>query len=266
MYYAYLRVSHDEAALDGVSLAVQQREAIEYFDALPDPDKQWGKLRHPLKERRGFFVDRAQSAGKMPLLGRRSGGYLKHVLQPGDHLILWRLDRGFSSVEDLQAAMPSLAAMGVTLHFVREGIVLNCADVKELGGVVDVEQWRSVDMGSRRKTALAIRKAQGRPVNQEVPIGFKVAKALGKKWFTPDEEAVDLMELIVALRDGGMPWDEIGDRVERMLSEREGRPYVPKGGRYTRKGRHISRPYGKSKLIRWYRAYYETIKPLLETV
>lgn len=453
MYYAYTRVSHAESVISDISLPTQQADALRYFDALPDPDKKWGDLCHPVSERQGFFVDRATSAYKKRLFDRPSGGYLQHVLKPGDNLIFWKLDRGFRSVYDFSKTVPEWTARGISLHFINDAISLDSANGRLMGNIlasfaqwkseilsergisaaearransassppqrkkkdvwvpaghavvrtdlaimpdripgrifsygrrsrksstagslesqqmaadgysavllvkrpelhrsrhladdgvsafqcnlrerpagaeldgllqrgdhvvfarldrawrdvrdmletwdnwaergvtvhfadlnVDtsgpqgrmmasimaaIAEWESQDLSHRIRLAMQACKAQGRPVNQEVPLGFKVSRAFGKKWFVPDEEQVEIMERVIALRDQGMTWPAISDLIERESSQREGRRYVPLGGLMLRNGRWIKRKFGLTRLHRYCSAYRDVIVPMMEDV
>lgn len=95
--YAYCRVSTDEQGISGISLVHQESVCLRLGQ---ESGLLWGKERFPATcKREGFFVD-VQSAYKKPFAKRPAGKALLECLDPGDTLVVSRLDRAFRSTID----------------------------------------------------------------------------------------------------------------------------------------------------------------------
>lgn len=167
-FYAYGRVSHQDSADSNISIPTQVEESIAYFESLPDAGHYWAKARWPNNEHPGFFIDRAMSAFRdkktAPLDQRPAGGYLCRMLEPGDQVIFWKLDRAWRSVYEFSKTVPAWLRRGIGVHFVRDGIDLTTANGRMLANVLAAfAEWKSDMISERTREGLAARSAAKKP-------------------------------------------------------------------------------------------------------
>jgi len=105
---AYVRVSSQKQAEDGVSIAAQIKRIKEYAN-----------FKGIILEDEDILIERGVSGG-IPLWERPKGGKLKRMLNTGnyEHIITMKLDRMFRLVSDMLATVDELDAAGFALHMV----------------------------------------------------------------------------------------------------------------------------------------------------
>ena len=105
---AYVRVSSQKQAEDGVSIAAQIKRIKEYAN-----------FKGIILEDEDILIERGVSGG-IPLGERPKGGKLKRMLNTGkyEHIITMKLDRMFRLVSDMLATVDELDAAGFALHMV----------------------------------------------------------------------------------------------------------------------------------------------------
>ena len=105
---AYVRVSSQKQAEEGVSIAAQIKRIKEYakFKGISLKDEE-------------ILIEKGVSGG-IPLWERPMGGKLKRMLNSGnyEHVITMKLDRMFRLVSDMLATVDELNAAGFALHMV----------------------------------------------------------------------------------------------------------------------------------------------------
>jgi DNA invertase Pin-like site-specific DNA recombinase len=112
--YGYIRVSTDAQRKYGLSLDAQ-RERI----------TRWAQDRGARVDR--WFID-GESARKVPLVERKEGKLLAHVVRPGDLVVATKLDRMFRSTHDAIKTISDWRAIGVgvsILDFMSGGLDLS---------------------------------------------------------------------------------------------------------------------------------------------
>lgn len=215
--YAYIRVSTEEQVASGMGLAAQERRAKAYFEyliTLPEyQDFEWG----------GVCEESGVSAYSVPLLQRPAGREMNANLEKGDHVVFLRMDRAFRSVKDFLGTYELWDTRGVNVHFLDLGVDMSTANGRlTLHILASVAQWESDVKSERIKAALAEKKARKRKYVRHSPFGFKY---IGRnKVAVPDREEMCVLRYISLLRDRDqLSWQAIGDRLESILSSREGR-------------------------------------------
>lgn len=105
---AYVRVSSQKQAEEGVSIAAQIKRIKEY-----------AKFKGIILEDEDILIEKGVSGG-IPLWERPMGGKLKRMLNSGnyEHVITMKLDRMFRLVSDMLATVDELNAAGFALHMV----------------------------------------------------------------------------------------------------------------------------------------------------
>jgi putative DNA-invertase from lambdoid prophage Rac len=105
--FGYVRVSTQEQAEEGVSLAAQQAQVAA-----------WATVKDLAVPT--MYVESGVS-GSVPLSERPEGKRLLAALRPGDVIITAKLDRMFRSATDALATLEEIKVQGVSLHMVDLG-------------------------------------------------------------------------------------------------------------------------------------------------
>ena len=125
-------------------------------------DVQWSTECYPEGSPPGFFVDRGVSAyGNSRLNKRPAGSRLLNLLQKGDHVLVWSVDRMFRNLGDFGTVMAMFQKRGIIVHFIHEGIDLSTASGQLKAAICAVlaEHWSRM-ISFRTKEANAIKAAR----------------------------------------------------------------------------------------------------------
>ncbi len=197
---AYIRVSTDKQADEGVSLAAQ-REKLRAYASLYDLEIV-------------AYVEDAGASAKT--LDREGLQRALAMLDAGeaDALLVAKLDRLTRSVRDLDTLLSAHFAEGRRdLLSVAENIdTRSAAGRLVLNILASVSQWEREAIGERTREALAHKKARGERVGG-VPFGFRVAPDGATLEQDADEQ--EALALIRALRADGLSIRAIADELER---------------------------------------------------
>ena len=221
-FYAYIRVSHPSQVESGLSLESQEARARAYFSYLAQtPGREnlrWGLV----------FAEKAVSAYKKQLIHRPVGGKMHERLREGDHVCFIKLDRGFRNTRDMLNTLPLWESRGITVHFLDPTVDLTTATGRMfLTITAAVAEWESAVKSERIKAAFAALRLRGQtPSGWIHPRGTQFIGARGRRKVIANWRDVAIGRLIHHLYEfRGMTYMEISDRVERILSKRDGRPY-----------------------------------------
>jgi DNA invertase Pin-like site-specific DNA recombinase len=173
-----------------------------------------------------FFVDTATS-GKVSWEERDAGKQLFAQLQPGDHVVLAKLDRAFRRLSDCVTVLETFERLGVKLH------ICNL-----MGGAIDLSspmgrfmihilaafaELERAFISERTKDGIRNRKHRGFKHARYPGYGFRWEKQIlrGKveRVRVPDEEERNVMRAILRLRmqDPPLSWKEIADHLTHGL-------------------------------------------------
>jgi putative DNA-invertase from lambdoid prophage Rac len=160
--YGYCRVSTDKQATDGESLPVQRRQLDGYA------------MQHGITIDH-VFVERAVSGSK-PIGERKEGAKLMAALQPGDAVLVTKLDRAFRSASDALAVFDDLKARKVSLHLLDLGGDVTGNGVSQLvfqimSAIAQFERTRTRERIAEVKRD---QRASGLYLGGTVPFGFTV--------------------------------------------------------------------------------------------
>jgi DNA invertase Pin-like site-specific DNA recombinase len=109
--YGYTRVSTERQHAEGLSLEDQQIRIGEFYTRhLQKDGVVWGAI----------YQDGGVS-GNMPFEERAAGKILYSRLQPGDHVIMTKLDRGFRNLRDFLAVTEKWLKRGIFIHMLDMG-------------------------------------------------------------------------------------------------------------------------------------------------
>lgn len=170
VFYGYMRVSDQKQVDSGLSLTAQREQLEKYFAWLNDSRKAAGKVELIWGD---IFEDKAVSAFAIPFTQRAAGGALNVRVQPGDHIAMTKLDRGFRSTKDIIAvALDNWLARGVGVHLLDMGVDLStpigALIVKVLATVAEFE---SEMKGERQRAVNNVKVSRGLCMNAMTPVG-----------------------------------------------------------------------------------------------
>jgi len=157
----------------------------------------------------GFQYDKATSA-KTPFTEREHGLQVYTLAQPGDHIVVSKMDRAFRSLRDGINSMDMFAAKGVTFHsldlLVDTSTPLGRFFRSVLLAVAELEREF---VSERVKETIALRKREGRPHSQSCPVGWKIVGQKPNRLYRADMEERGLVDHMQAMRSAGEAYDSI---------------------------------------------------------
>lgn len=184
--FGYARVS---TLKQDVSLEVQQSVILGYYDwALK------GTHAPPI-----FFCDKV--TGDVPFRERESGKSLWYQLQPGDALLISKLDRGFRNMRDMVNSIHDLDQKQVHLHVLDMRLDTSTPTGRLMLGVLGfVSEFERNRLIERCRESIQMRRKLGTYVNRP-KYGYKHAGPPRKRRKVPNQADRDLGALIVRLKD-----------------------------------------------------------------
>lgn len=200
--YGYTRVSTAHQALEGDSLETQKKIIIGYAQSKGldiDPSN--------------IFVE-AGISGSIEFRKRPVGSKLYETLQPGDMLIVPKIDRGFRNIRDALNTLHDLKEMNVSVHFIDLGGDATTNGMSQilftiLGAFADFERTRIAQRISEVKQD---QKAKGFYVGGTPPFGYLVNEE-GR--LEPDPSRVNELEAIFRWREEGYSYRKLSEKLER---------------------------------------------------
>ena len=191
--YGYARVSKDETdrEADNLSIETQKDRMRKYFDyRFEGQDVEFG----------GVFVDENVS-GSEKIWERPAGREMYLRINPGDHIIFSKLDRGFRNLLDLCTVTEEMQAREIHVHFLDLNADTSTPNGRffiHIIGAVKQLEWENVS--ERIKEVLGYKKERGLPHNH-APLGWHVVGKKETSKFAPDREERRICQRIVALHD-----------------------------------------------------------------
>jgi len=124
------------------------------------------------------FKDHRVSGATVPFLDRQAGASLIRVLRPGDHLIVWKLDRISRKPSDGLKTLDMLAKMDVNVYILNfsggQSLALTTAIGKMLVEILIVfAGFERNLLRERTSEALQYRKRLGLPINGSARYGYR---------------------------------------------------------------------------------------------
>lgn len=195
MIYGYARVSTDKQELS----AEAQQEDIQRWTA-----------RHGLALDR-LFVDEDVSGGK-PLRDRPAGRLMWDLTQPGDTVVVARLDRAFRSMLDAAATNEQWMEMKVRLAILDMPVDL-ATPAGELffHQLCAFAQYERRIIGDRIRTVIAHKRRNSRPYGQSRPIGW----VKGDDEWVPCHRERQIAQRVLREHEAGASYYAIACRLAR---------------------------------------------------
>lgn len=225
--YGYGRVSHLNSLEKAESLPAQENRIQNYYETrLAAEGIQWG----------GCDTDGTSvSAFKVMFHCRPAGKRIMAKLQPGDHLILDKVDRIWRSLNDFIRLMEKLESKGVTVHIVSflGSSIQNNTPMGQfmLKQFVLMAELESTIKAERIKEAINIARIKGRRTGSFVPYGCRIVKAPHPEnpkrtisnlhWC--EQQRTIMAEIVRLLDDERLQWDQAHDKIEAFIAKVERR-------------------------------------------
>ena len=251
--FGYRRCSSESSKLSHVGLDAQEEGVNQYFKliALEHPELHWG----------GWLVDEAVSAYAYRLFERPDGARLLDVMRPGDHLIVWKLDRIFRDVIDTHTTVKFFQERKMVLHSAVERFDMDSDTGWLMMSMLAVmAEMEARQTSARMKACNAERRRKNLPIGNP-PAGFKVVGDKGKRAYAFDERERSIMGEIVRVKQGigkSWSWTKISDWIEKCLAEQEQRPM---GNTFHRESREFN-PQQCKRVYKQEVAIRETVEQL----
>lgn len=144
--------------------------------------------------------------GTVPLKERPEGKKLWDALQPGDSLIVLKLDRGWRSMEDAAHTLNVLRKIGVRLKILDLPVDISTDEGEMI--FLQFATWAQYDnrlRGRRVRDVNDYRKRNGMPYSNTRPYGW-IRK--GNEWTVLQAER-DIADTVAGMHDGGMSYADI---------------------------------------------------------
>jgi DNA invertase Pin-like site-specific DNA recombinase len=213
MIYGYCRVSTDDQSISSDN---QRQEIQEYAK------------KHDLTITQ-IFQDEDVS-GKIPMRDRPQGKLLWDVLQPGDLVIVTKLDRGWRSTADAANTLAAWRQFGVKLAILDFPIDTSTDEGEMM--FTQFASWAQYErkrIGKRVSEAFQYLRRNGRPYSITRPFGWVRD---GDKW-APSQSERDVGSRILAMRKEGWTWEAITLRLARDGVKKPVRCHKPSGWYYS---------------------------------
>lgn len=155
--FLYSRVSHQSSADSGISIESQIEQGIDYAaSVIPQTEFSSDCFGSELP---GVFIDRAVSGWSKPFTGRPAGRYMDSLLNAGDHVICYSIDRLARNIRDFANTTFYWQQKGVNIHYISDQINTSTAFGKLQANIkASCAQFTSDLISERTREALAIRR------------------------------------------------------------------------------------------------------------
>jgi len=218
--FGYIRATQNRDA-GGIS-ARRQRAIIEAYYAkhLESEGYQWG-----------LFVDKSDAAGTMLSERPMGGGKLALRLEPGDTVLVWRLDLLFANAFDAIYHLATWLGRGV--HLLALDDLLDSGALGDglaeaariLGAVSELDR---ATHSEKIKKAMDELRRNGRALNRSKPFGQRRRRQRGQVFLEVDEAERAVMAKIVRLHEeDNLMFIRVAARLHKLGLQRNGRRWSP---------------------------------------
>lgn len=181
--FGYIRCSHVKSLESGLGLGAQEDGVSAYMKKIMAKNSQLEDM--------GIFADEAVSAFSVPFDKRPLGSKIWSSLQKGDHLVVYRLDRAWRSIQDCANMVDRCIKKGIHVHIAIDGVSSNDPMGQMHFHTLSYVAWIESYMISRRwKETIKQLKSEGRRAVNFFPASSKVEVSHGKKKLVADTKAI----------------------------------------------------------------------------
>lgn len=151
----------------------------------------------------GWHYDDAVS-GRKCFSERPKGRVVFAAAQPGDHVVVTRLDRGFRKLSDGLNTLEQWAVRGVHFHSVYDRIDTSTATGNLIRSVLlAVGQFKADVDSERTKESIAYLQSQGLPYSRSAPVGWKIIERNGRRLLTVHKKEREVIDMLADLHADG---------------------------------------------------------------
>lgn len=177
----------------------------------------------------GFFYDAATSA-RTPFTEREQGRIVHVVAQPGDHIVVSKLDRPFRSLRDGVVSMEQWQDRGVHFH----SLDLQVDTSTPMGRffrtvLLAVAELEREFAKERTRETAELRQRQGLPYSRGCPVGWRIVGEAPHRKFKADENERMVVEHMAKLKSEGYSNDDIALWSIRQSLYQTKRPFPSRG-------------------------------------
>jgi DNA invertase Pin-like site-specific DNA recombinase len=188
--------------------------------------RQYAGVRLPGLPYGGTFVDRADTR-RVPLRWRSEGFRLGQAAEPGDHVLVARFSRGFSSLGDLMATEQIWSARGVRVHVLDIGLSPLSAEGRAVA--VACRALTAAGKALAKEVGAADflrRRSNGAALNGNAPPCFRYVGPRGKRRLVQDPRVRRVAAGVVEWWHAGWSWEAIYRHLYRCgVRQRNGKEF-----------------------------------------
>jgi DNA invertase Pin-like site-specific DNA recombinase len=215
---SYERVSSESQYTSGLGLENQTRGLARAAERLSQ--QEGGTIGD-------LYSDPAISAFSIPFDKRPAGKRLLEDLQPGDDVLIYRLDRGWRNTLDAIKTIDLITSKGAFVHFVCEGIRTDSNGGKEwINLLASVAQLESQMKSTRILEAMARCRELGRPT--ALPrFGTRAVEARGhghKKLTICKAQALEAAQIWLLVNEYGLKPGQVENMIVAIRARKLGKP------------------------------------------
>jgi DNA invertase Pin-like site-specific DNA recombinase len=221
--FAYTRVSSARQAEDGMSLESQRDAILRYIPYKFSPLEKYGWD----PDNPAIYQD-SQSASKLQLDEREAGGEMVRRLQPNDHVVFVRYDRGFRNFPEFANWITRWKSQDITIHDITTNIDTSTDMGRAVACILAVMgQVESDRLSERLLEGFDFRRSQVLPVGWNPPIGYKIVGTKKARAFAVDTVQRAFLDKVAGWHQYGMTFEAIHYRLRRQFLDGDRRgPHV----------------------------------------
>jgi DNA invertase Pin-like site-specific DNA recombinase len=196
--FAYGRHSTEK---QGLTEEVQREKCFAYYERELKPSGvQWG----------GFFYDKAVSAFKVPFEERPKGREVFAVAQPGDHVLVAKLNRCFRSLINGKSVIEQFNNRGVFFHSLDYKIDTRSANGRFILSIYLAGAELEVELARERAVEIINYRIENElPYTPHAPMGWKIKMVSGAKVYRVDENEREFIERLTRANAAGKSFNDL---------------------------------------------------------
>lgn len=159
---------------------------------------------------------------------REEAGKLLARMEPGDHLIVSALDRGWRDVLDFLITHKLLHERGIQMHLIRERIDTSTPYGKICGTLlVALAELERENIRDRTRQAMKWRRDRGYRTTKHPPVGYQWQQEGEFQIAVPHAGEQEVMAKLLMWKHYGWSWEDIVDQLaESGIMNKFGKPYT----------------------------------------
>lgn len=182
-----------------ITKAVQERHVRTYWAHILRPlGVKWG----------GFHYDPAKSAAKQ-FSEREAGRQLFLAAQPGDYIVVAKMDRFFRDLYRGGLELQQLADRGVIAKALDAPDGANAMERAHIRTMMNFSQLERELVSERVISVIELRKSNGEPYSRGCAVGWRIVGEKPHRKYRVDEAEREMVRHMIELREAGESYDDI---------------------------------------------------------